>query len=189
MAQQPGESQRLIVVDGDVLVRHVISDYLRTCGYVVIEAASTDEAEVVLTIRHCRSRPRSATPMRPVIRAHSSLGPGHRRDVPMSNSSLLGVSRRRRTRQPSYVKKVRSSGGPTIPRASSNTSKDHRIPHGGPTEQGVSIRMRDASEAAARLLPYNGSKADAQSKRADSTPTGRSPGPTTITGGSSSRFR
>src|SRR6478672_5640022 len=48
MAQEPVESQRLIVVDGDVLVRHVISDYLRTCGYVVIEAATTDEAAIVL---------------------------------------------------------------------------------------------------------------------------------------------
>lgn len=48
MAQQPGESQRLIVVDGEVLVRHVISDYLRTCGYIVIEASSTDEARIVL---------------------------------------------------------------------------------------------------------------------------------------------
>jgi DNA-binding NtrC family response regulator len=36
------------VVDGEVLVRHVISDYLRTCGYVVVEAASTDEAAIVL---------------------------------------------------------------------------------------------------------------------------------------------
>jgi CheY-like chemotaxis protein len=35
-------------VDGDVLVRHVISDYLRACGYVVIEAATTDEAATVL---------------------------------------------------------------------------------------------------------------------------------------------
>ena len=48
MAQEPRDSQRLIVVDGDVLVRHVISDYLRTCGYVVIEAATTDEAVIVL---------------------------------------------------------------------------------------------------------------------------------------------
>ena len=48
MAQQPGESQRLIVVDGEVLVRHVISDYLRTCGYIVVEASSTDEARLVL---------------------------------------------------------------------------------------------------------------------------------------------
>ena len=48
MAQQSGESQRILVVDGDVLVRHVISDYLRTCGYVVVEAASTDEAMTLL---------------------------------------------------------------------------------------------------------------------------------------------
>lgn len=48
MASEPRESQRILVVDGDVLVRHVISDYLRTCGYVVIEAASTDEAAIVL---------------------------------------------------------------------------------------------------------------------------------------------
>lgn len=48
MAQQSGESQRLIVVDGEVLVRHVISDYLRTCGYIVVEASSTDEAVIVL---------------------------------------------------------------------------------------------------------------------------------------------
>lgn len=51
MAQQSRESQRLVVVDGDVLVRHVISDYLRSCGYVVIEAASTDEAALVLDDR------------------------------------------------------------------------------------------------------------------------------------------
>jgi CheY-like chemotaxis protein len=51
MAQQHIESQRLLVVDGDVLVRHVISDYLRTCGYIVVEAATTDEAAVVLDDR------------------------------------------------------------------------------------------------------------------------------------------
>jgi CheY-like chemotaxis protein len=48
MAEQAGESQRVLVVDGDVLVRHVISDYLRTCGYIVVEAATTDEAVIVL---------------------------------------------------------------------------------------------------------------------------------------------
>ena len=48
MAQDRGELQRLIIVDGDVLVRHVLSDYLRTCGYTVIEAATTDEATAVL---------------------------------------------------------------------------------------------------------------------------------------------
>jgi DNA-binding NtrC family response regulator len=48
MAQESDDSQRVLVIDGDVLVRHVISDYLRTCGYIVIEAASTDEAAIVL---------------------------------------------------------------------------------------------------------------------------------------------
>jgi CheY-like chemotaxis protein len=35
-------------VDGEVLVRHAISDYLRDCGYTVIEAANGDEAVTVL---------------------------------------------------------------------------------------------------------------------------------------------
>lgn len=48
MAKDRGEPQRLIIVDGDVLVRHVLSDYLRTCGYTVIEAATTDEATAIL---------------------------------------------------------------------------------------------------------------------------------------------
>lgn len=38
----------LLVVDGDVLVRHVIAEYLRHCGYRVVEAASTDEARSLL---------------------------------------------------------------------------------------------------------------------------------------------
>ena len=41
-------SQCILVVDGDVLVRHAISDYLRQCGYTVVEAATTDEAMTVL---------------------------------------------------------------------------------------------------------------------------------------------
>jgi CheY-like chemotaxis protein len=48
MAEQ-ANSQIILVADGDVLVRHAIADYLRQCGYVVIEAASTDEAVKVLT--------------------------------------------------------------------------------------------------------------------------------------------
>jgi len=36
------------VIDRDVLVRHAIADYLRDCGYVVVEASSTDEAATVL---------------------------------------------------------------------------------------------------------------------------------------------
>lgn len=44
-AQRPG---CILVVDRDVLVRHAIADYLRDCGYVVIEASSTEEAATVL---------------------------------------------------------------------------------------------------------------------------------------------
>lgn len=40
--------QTVLVVDGEVLVRHAIADYLRRCGYVVIEAASSDEALTVI---------------------------------------------------------------------------------------------------------------------------------------------
>jgi CheY-like chemotaxis protein len=32
-----------------VLVRHAIADYLRQCGYVVVEASTTDEAMIVLS--------------------------------------------------------------------------------------------------------------------------------------------
>lgn len=38
----------ILLIDGDVLVRHAIADYLRSCGYRVIEAASTDEGVIVL---------------------------------------------------------------------------------------------------------------------------------------------
>lgn len=48
MASAAEQSQCILVVDGDVLVRHAISDYLRHCGYVVVEASSTDEAMAVL---------------------------------------------------------------------------------------------------------------------------------------------
>jgi CheY-like chemotaxis protein len=38
----------ILIVDGDVLSRHAIADYLRHCGYVVVEAANTDEAMTAL---------------------------------------------------------------------------------------------------------------------------------------------
>jgi CheY-like chemotaxis protein len=41
----PGET--ILVVDDDVIVRMIISEYLRHCGYRVIEAASADEALTV----------------------------------------------------------------------------------------------------------------------------------------------
>lgn len=34
----------VLIVDGDILSRHAIADYLRHCGYVVVEAANNDEA-------------------------------------------------------------------------------------------------------------------------------------------------
>ena len=40
----------VLVADGEVLVRHALADYLRRCGYEVIEAASSDEALTVLAV-------------------------------------------------------------------------------------------------------------------------------------------
>lgn len=48
MAEQNEQLQSVLVVDGEVLVRHAIADYLRHCGFIVIEASSTDEAMTVL---------------------------------------------------------------------------------------------------------------------------------------------
>jgi len=48
MAEQSQQLQSILVVDGEVLVRHAIADYLRHCGYSVIEASSTDEGATVL---------------------------------------------------------------------------------------------------------------------------------------------
>ncbi|MBX3575422.1 MAG: response regulator [Mesorhizobium sp.] len=41
-------SQTVLVVDGDVITRTVIADYLRHCGYRVIEANSGEEAVAAL---------------------------------------------------------------------------------------------------------------------------------------------
>jgi CheY-like chemotaxis protein len=40
--------ETVLVVEDEVLIRLVISEYLRDCGYRVIEAASADEALIVL---------------------------------------------------------------------------------------------------------------------------------------------
>jgi CheY-like chemotaxis protein len=40
--------QTVLVVEDEIFVRMVISDYLRSCGYKVVEAANADEALVVL---------------------------------------------------------------------------------------------------------------------------------------------
>ena len=41
-------SETVLIVEDEVLIRLVISEYLRDCGYRVIEAANADEALVVL---------------------------------------------------------------------------------------------------------------------------------------------
>jgi CheY-like chemotaxis protein len=38
----------ILVVEDEILIRMVIADYLRDCGYKVIEAASGDEAMILL---------------------------------------------------------------------------------------------------------------------------------------------
>jgi CheY-like chemotaxis protein len=40
--------ETVLVVEDEVLIRYVISDYLRECGYKVIEASNADEALLVL---------------------------------------------------------------------------------------------------------------------------------------------
>lgn len=43
-----GNIQTILVVEDEILVRLAISDYLRDCGFKVIEATSGDEALIVL---------------------------------------------------------------------------------------------------------------------------------------------
>lgn len=38
----------VMIVDADIVSRHAIADYLRHCGYAVVEAANTDEALIAL---------------------------------------------------------------------------------------------------------------------------------------------
>lgn len=45
---QEGQRPGILIVDADVVVRHVLAEYLRGCGYVVAEAVSSDEALDIL---------------------------------------------------------------------------------------------------------------------------------------------
>lgn len=47
-AEPAAAAEIVLVVEDEVLVRMVISEYLRDCGYKVIEAANADEAILVL---------------------------------------------------------------------------------------------------------------------------------------------
>jgi len=46
-----GLRNTVLVLDNDVLVRMPICDYLRDCGYRVLEAATTEEAKLILQKR------------------------------------------------------------------------------------------------------------------------------------------
>ena len=48
MDEQLTGRQCLIVADADVLIRNALAEYLRTCGYKVIEAATSDEVIIAL---------------------------------------------------------------------------------------------------------------------------------------------
>lgn len=39
----------ILVVDGDIVSRHVIAEYLRHCGYAIVEAANSTEAKLALS--------------------------------------------------------------------------------------------------------------------------------------------
>jgi CheY-like chemotaxis protein len=46
--------ETVLVVEDEVLLRLIVAEYLRDCGYKVIEAANADEAVVVLNQPHLR---------------------------------------------------------------------------------------------------------------------------------------
>jgi|SRR5271165_2505983 len=50
-APPPTERPTLLMVESDVLVRQAIAEYLRECGYRVLEAANTDEAILIINAR------------------------------------------------------------------------------------------------------------------------------------------
>jgi DNA-binding NtrC family response regulator len=45
---KPANNRTVLVLDGDVLVRMPVVQFLRDCGYRVVEAANTDEAVAIL---------------------------------------------------------------------------------------------------------------------------------------------
>jgi DNA-binding response OmpR family regulator len=44
-------TETVLLVEGDILLRHPLAEYLRECGFVVYEAANGEEAEAVLVSR------------------------------------------------------------------------------------------------------------------------------------------
>jgi response regulator RpfG family c-di-GMP phosphodiesterase len=48
---KPVNNRTVLVLDGDVLARMPVVQFLRDCGYRVVEAANTDEAVMILQKR------------------------------------------------------------------------------------------------------------------------------------------
>lgn len=48
MSEPSSSAETILVVDDEVLVRSAIADYLRSCGYKVVEAAGAEEALMLL---------------------------------------------------------------------------------------------------------------------------------------------
>jgi CheY-like chemotaxis protein len=46
--RQPAGAKTVLILDGDALVRLPVVEFLRGCGYDVVEAATTDEAVAIL---------------------------------------------------------------------------------------------------------------------------------------------
>lgn len=46
-ANSSEELRHILIVDGEIISRHAIAEYLRHCGYSVVEASNTDEAYAV----------------------------------------------------------------------------------------------------------------------------------------------
>src|SRR5258708_21558900 len=44
----------VLIVESDILVRHPLAEYLRNCGYRVLQASNTDEARTLFTQRRRR---------------------------------------------------------------------------------------------------------------------------------------
>jgi DNA-binding NtrC family response regulator len=49
MSEPTDEPQTILIVETDVLVRHPLAQYLRECGYKVVEALDTEEAQTLIT--------------------------------------------------------------------------------------------------------------------------------------------
>jgi DNA-binding response OmpR family regulator len=45
---------RILIIDADILIRHPLAEYLRECGYRVVQAANFDEACKLFTQRRRR---------------------------------------------------------------------------------------------------------------------------------------